>query len=138
MTKVMFLTLMALSFLGVADTVQILQAQAARAATREGGGVPNLDVQSGCKDMANNQLNKTTNYDGCLRDERTAREQLQKEWASYPADSHSQCIHLVTPPALPSYVTLQECLKLARDARNMTKDSSGAEQIGKTMQTPGQ
>ena len=82
--------------------------------------------------MAKNELNRTTDYPGCMSNERTAREQLQKEWASYSADMHSQCMHLVTPPALPSYVTLQECLKMSRDARNLAKKDRAAE-IGNTM-----
>jgi hypothetical protein len=30
-------------------------------------------------------------------------------------------MYLVTPPALPSYVTLQGCLDMARDAKNIGK-----------------
>jgi hypothetical protein len=48
---------------------------------------------------------------------------------------HDQCIHLVTAPALPSYVTLRQCLTMARDAQNMT-DTNGADQIGRIMKEP--
>ncbi len=109
-------------------------------AVAKGGGegrgpLPSLNIESGCRDIASNGLNKTTDYPGCIAEERTARDQLRKEWASYSGDMHEQCLHLVTPPALPSYVTLQECLKMSRDARQMSK-SDGASQIGKTLQNP--
>ncbi len=125
--------LMALSFGGIADTVRVMNARAASQESRS--GLPNLNIEAGCQDVAKNVLNKTTDYPGCMANERKAQEQLQKEWASYSADMHSQCMHLVTPPALPSYVSLQQCLRMSRDARNMMK-TDGATQIGQTMQAP--
>ena len=136
MTKHMFIIpLMALSIAGAADTARAMNGRTAAANQESRSGLPNLNIEAGCQDVAKNDLNKTTDYPGCMSKERTAREQLQKEWASYPADMHEQCVHLVTPPALPSYVTLQECLKMARDAQKMTK-KDGATEIGKTMQAP--
>ena len=127
--------LLVLSFNGLAGTVRALNYRASAATLESRSSLPNLNIEAGCQDVAKNDLNKTTDYPGCLSEERKARGQLQKTWASYPADMHSQCMHLVTPPALPSYVTLQECLKTARDAQKMTKND-GATEIGKTMQAP--
>jgi len=130
-----FLALVALSFNGIADTVRAMNGRTAAANQESRSSLPNLNIEAGCQDVAKNDLNKTTDYPGCVSEERKAREQLQKEWASYPADMHSQCMHLVTLPALPSYVSLQECLKMARDAQKMMK-TDGATDIGKTMQSP--
>jgi hypothetical protein len=124
--------LMALSISGVADTVRAMDARTAAASGESQSGLPNLNIESGCQDVAKNELNKTTDYPGCISKERAAHDQLRKEWASYSSDMHSQCLHIVTPPAIPSYVTLQECLKMSRDARNMTK-KDGATEIGNTM-----
>jgi len=135
MQRLFFLALIALSINGIADTVRATNTRASAASQEGRSGLPNLNIEAGCQDVAKNDLNKTTDYPGCLSEERKAREQLQKEWASYPADMHTQCMHLVTPPALPSYVSLQECLKMARDAQKMMK-SDGASDIGKTMQAP--
>jgi hypothetical protein len=135
MQRLFFLALVALSINGIADTVRATNARALATGQESRSGFPSLNIEAGCQDVAKNDLNKTTDYPGCLSDERKAREQLQKEWASYPADMQSQCMHLVTPPALPSYMSLQECLKMSRDARNLTK-SDGATDIGKTMQSP--
>ena len=129
------LPLIALSFNGIADTVRATNGRTSAVSQESQSALPNLNIEAGCQDVAKNDLNKTTDYPGCLSEERKAREQLQKEWASYPADMHSQCMHLVTPPALPSYVSLQECLKMARDAQKMMK-TDGATDIGKTMQSP--
>jgi hypothetical protein len=122
--------LMALSFAGVADTVRAMNDRESRP------NLPILNIESGCRDVAKNDLNKTTNYPGCISQEKKARDQLKKTWASYSPGMHTQCMHLVTPPALPSYVTLQECLQTARDAQKM--NTNGAEEIGKTMQAPSQ
>jgi hypothetical protein len=124
--------LMALSIAGVADTVRAMNARTAAANQESRSSLPNLNIEAACQDVAKSDLNKTTDYPGCLSKERASREQLRKEWASYPADMHEHCVTLVTPPALPSYVTLQERLKMARDAKKMTKND-GATEIGNTM-----
>ncbi len=82
---------------------------------------PKLDIQGGCRNIANMEINRTTNYDGCVKEEETARTELAKVWGNYSASMHGQCLHLVTPPAIPSYVTLQECLNIAHDALNLSK-----------------
>ena len=136
MSKHMFIIpLMALSIAGAADSVRAMNGRTAAANQESRSSLPNLNIEAACQDVAKNDLNKTTDYPGCMSKERASREQLRKEWASYPADMHEQCVTLVTPPALQSYVTLQECLKMARDAQKMTKND-GATEIGKTMQAP--
>lgn len=117
--------LIAMSVVGVADTVRAMNHDS----------LPSLNIEAGCKDVAKNGLNKTTDFPGCLKDERKARDLLHKEWASYSGDMHIQCLHLVTPAALPSYVTLQQCLVMARDAQKLIK-SDGATEISKTLQVP--
>ena len=125
--------LMALSIAGVADTVRAMDGRTAAANQESRSSLPNLNIEAACQDVAKNNLYKTTDYPGCISKEQASREQLRKEWASYAADMHERCVNLVTPPALPSYVTLQECLKMARDTQKMTKNDWATE-IGKTMQ----
>ena len=116
----------AASVLGVADTVN---------ARRSAAALPTLDIEGGCRDVAKNDLNKTKDYSGCVSDERSAREEVRKEWASYSGATHDQCLHLVTPPALPSYVTLQQCLHISRDAQKLGSQY-GPDTIGKTLEAP--
>ncbi len=118
--------LLVLSFNGLAGTVRALNYRALAASHESRSSLPNFNIESGCQDVAHNDLNKTTNYRGCLSEEKKARGQLQKEWASYSTGMHSQCMHLVTPPALPSYVTLRQCLIMSRDAQKMTKNNGAS------------
>jgi len=124
-----FSALIGSSFWGVADTVRVRNEQSG------GSAVPSLDIESGCRNVANNDLNKTKDYSGCLSDERSTREQVRKEWASYSGDTQDQCLHLVAPPALPSYVTLQQCLHISRDAKKFGSQN-GPDTVGKTLEEP--
>jgi hypothetical protein len=86
-----------------------------------GGSVPNLDIESGCRSLTHYDPGRTVNYDACIKEERDARGQIQNAWRSSSASTREQCLHLVTPPALPSYVSLQGCLSMARDAAELAK-----------------
>ena len=117
MSKFVFLSLMvALSFFGSYAPVQarVFRHSVGRAA------VPTLDVEAGCRESYLRNIDRTEYYSGCIDDERTARTQLEDEWPSFSASVHEQCINLVTAPALPSYVILQGCLHMTRDAKNLT------------------
>lgn len=78
--------------------------------------IPTLDVEAGCRDVDKMELRRTQ-YSSCITEEREARTQLENEWPSFSETAHEQCMHLVTEPALPSYVTLQECLHMRQDAK---------------------
>ena len=78
------LPLIALSFNGIADTIRATNGRASAASQESRSSLPNLNIEAACQDVAKNDLNKTTDYPGCLSEERKAREQLRKEWASYP------------------------------------------------------
>ena len=109
-----------------------LEAQAAR---RGQSAVPSLDIGAGCQYVAKTELNKRPvpeagpgikpgddlDYPTCMTKEKTARAQLQGVWRTYTARQREQCLYEVTPPALPSYVTLQACLDMARDAEKLIK-----------------
>ncbi|MGC2394603.1 MAG: hypothetical protein WA579_01215 [Rhodomicrobium sp.] len=80
MTKYMFIIpLMALSIAGVADTVRAMDGRTAAANQESRSSLPNLNIEAACQDVAKNNLNKTTDYPGCMSKERASREQLQKE-----------------------------------------------------------
>jgi hypothetical protein len=110
-----------------------LEAQAAR---RGQSAVPSLDIGAGCQYVAKTELNKRPvpelgpgikpghdlDYPTCMTEEKTARAQLQGVWRTYTASRREQCLYEVTPPALPSYLTLQVCLDMARDAEKLFKN----------------
>jgi hypothetical protein len=109
--------LLTLSFWGLESSAEGRTASA----RASGGSVPNLDIESGCRSLAQYDPGRTVNYDACIKEERETREALQKSWRSVPASTREQCLYLVTPPALPSYVALQGCLTIARDAAELDK-----------------
>jgi hypothetical protein len=109
--------LLVFQFAGLCSTAE---GRSARAGVSE-GSLPNLDVESGCRGIAQYDPGRTVNYDACVKEEREARAQVQKSWRSVPASTREQCLYLVTPPALPSYVSLQGCLTMARDAAALDK-----------------
>jgi hypothetical protein len=86
-----------------------------------GGFVPNLDIESGCKSVATYDPANPGNYDTCVKTEHAARGEIAKSWRSVPADRREQCLHLVAPPAIPSYISLQGCLTTAHDAAELAK-----------------
>jgi hypothetical protein len=97
-------------------------AEGRQAGARAGGSsVPNLDIESGCHGVAQYDPARAGNYDACIKEERDARGELEKSWRSVPASRREQCLQLVTPPALPSYVGLQGCLSMAHDAEELAK-----------------
>jgi hypothetical protein len=116
MLKRIFLSLIVSSF-GFSD---LAQARIAPHSTERRAAVPTLDAEAGCKETTALYHNKTTNYTSCMADERTARTQLEKEWAKFSSDARTQCMYLVTEPAIPSYVTLEGCLQMERDAKNVS------------------
>jgi hypothetical protein len=59
--------------------------------------------------------------DSCVNDEKSAREQLLKEWAQFPAADRTNCTQ-ETEHFAPSYVELLECLEMYRDVKTMRKD----------------
>jgi hypothetical protein len=126
MSKPVFLSVMvALSLLSFLGFFAPLQARVIRHSVGR-AAVPTLNVESGCRDVSYlNSIDKTVNYSNCLAEERTARAELQNEWSSFSASVHEQCIYLVTAPAIPSYVTLQGCLHMSRDAKNLPISNPG-------------
>lgn len=109
-----FLTL---SFVGLGSGAE---GRTARARV-SGGSVPNLDIESSCQTIGHYDPANPGNYDNCIKEERDARMQIEKFWRSVPPDWREQCLHLVTPPALPSYISLQGCLTTAQGAEDLAK-----------------
>jgi hypothetical protein len=115
-----FLSLSLLLALSLAGFESPAEARTGRARA-SGGTVPKLDIESGCRSLAHYDPGRTVNFDNCIKEERDARAELAKSWRSVPADKREQCLFLVTPPALPSYISLQGCLTIARDAAELAK-----------------
>jgi hypothetical protein len=116
------------SIAAVATAVIVVGAASASLA-RDGSGPPTIDIQTTCQENVKalgTFLGREIGQDlsSCLMDEQAAREQLVKDWATYPAIAKTRC---VTPTEyLPGYVESQTCLELTRDVLKMRKEAAAS------------
>jgi len=88
----------------------------AGAASVTAQGVPNFNVDQGCRQVSTG-LNKLTTFDQCMDDENDARDDLMKNWQSFLPSEQRVCLTETISDGTPSYVELLECLNMARDTR---------------------
>jgi hypothetical protein len=81
--------------------------------------VPVFDVAVSCRAAASAGISVSQSYQSCMNDERSAREDLVRDWASFAAGDRSRCTAESSGGGLPSYVELLVCLQMARDASRM-------------------
>jgi hypothetical protein len=83
--------------------------------------VPAFDVAVSCRAAASAGLSVSQSYQSCMNDERSAREELVRDWASFAAADRSRCTAESSADGLPSYVELLVCLQMSRDAARMRR-----------------
>ena len=115
----------------------IVLGSASTSLAKDGGGPPTIDIQKTCRENVNAlgmSLGAEIGQDlmVCLMDEQSARDQLVKDWASYPAIAKQRCVQ--PKEYLPGYLEWQVCLELTRDVLKMRKenasDTSGSNASG--------
>ena len=86
--------------------------------------VPAIDIDRSCRGAESAALpeDRAGAYQRCVRDERTAREQLSTIWSRIPIGSRQLCTDVSTGFS-PSYVELLSCLEMEAggDARVNTQ-----------------
>ena len=80
--------------------------------------VPTLDVSRTCTPIAGDKT-IAIDTERCFKTERQAREQLAREWTSFPAANRSLCTQTATMGGMASYVALITCLEMKRDAARL-------------------
>lgn len=88
-------------------------------------GVPRLNVEQVCQGIA--QQGGVTFHDpaiaaekkNCIEGELQIRDQLAKEWSSFPAADRTHCVNESVMGGESSYTELLTCLEMARDVRAM-------------------
>jgi hypothetical protein len=75
--------------------------------------LPTANIESGCRDGVEvaDPTMRSSAYEACVRDERSAFEQLRKQWANYSAEARRTCIWPENGVPV-SYVELQICLEM--------------------------
>jgi hypothetical protein len=126
------------SITAVAAAVIVLGAASTSLARDRGGGPPTIDIQKTCHESIvalgtalGGEIDQTINV--CLMDEQAARDQIAKDWATYPAIAKSRCVQ--PGEYLPGYVEWQTCLEMTKDVLKMRQ---GGEKNGNASTTIGQ
>jgi hypothetical protein len=102
---------------------------AASASLAKDAGPPKIDIQKTCRESSD-ALTRLTgngsqdNFSACMSDEQTARDQLVKDWATYPALAKAQCVK--PKEFLPGYVEWQSCIEMTRDVIKMRQEQAAS------------
>jgi hypothetical protein len=86
-------------------------------------GVPNLNVEPGCRAAAKMGNNVDESLRQCMADENGARAQLDKEWTQFSVALRERCVTTTRTGGDPSYVEVLVCLQMGRDAAQMERSS---------------
>ena len=83
------------------------------------GSFPNWDVTASCRGAASAGSNQTPSgrLESCLASEQRTREELNKNWSTFPAADRTSCVKSLT--FSPTYTELVTCLEMRRDVKNV-------------------
>jgi hypothetical protein len=92
--------------------------------------VPVLNVEPVCQGIA--QQGGSSFHDSeiakekqdCLQSEKEVRQELVRQWSSFPASDKSACVREAIMGGDSSYTELLTCLEMARDVRNLPNESN--------------
>jgi hypothetical protein len=87
--------------------------------------VPNLDVEPGCRAAAKMGDNLDSSLRQCMADEKSARDELEKQWVQFTPALRERCVATTRTGGDPSYVEVLVCLQMGRDADKMEKSATG-------------
>jgi hypothetical protein len=100
---------------------------AAPAVLAKDGALPKLDAEKLCRAEVASTYGgtaTTTDFDSCVTDEQAARDQLAKDWATYPALAREKCVQAIE--YLPSYIEWLTCVEMDRDVLKTRKEQAAS------------
>jgi hypothetical protein len=107
-------------FTGFVRTVSVAAFLAAvLAAPARADDVPTLRIGPSCDAAGRGTVVIGRSKESCMADETAARDALQKNWSKYSATDKQQCLGMEKTGGPSSYVELQSCLEIRRDARDI-------------------
>jgi len=87
-------------------------------------GLPSIDLQGLChsseRTMSSRDTDSIRTFDSCMSDEQEAREQLLKNWVTYPSSDRALCMRATD--YLPSYVEWITCAEMAKELRRIRNE----------------
>ena len=82
--------------------------------------IPKLDVTPSCRATAAGALGVKEDISACMQSENAAREQLVKQWNSFPAKGRASCTRLTTLGGMEgTYTELITCLEMKQEAAKL-------------------
>lgn len=99
----------------------LIAAFLALSAPAQAAEVPTLDVSPTCRPLPGADVKIDT--DRCLKTEREARDQLERQWVDFPAGDRKLCTQRAAMAGMPSYVELITCLEMKREAARLPADA---------------
>ena len=89
------------------------------AAPARADDVPALQIGPSCEAAGRGTVVLGRSRESCVADETAARDALQKNWSKYSATDKQQCLGMEKAGGPSSYVELQSCLEIRRDAHDI-------------------
>jgi hypothetical protein len=84
--------------------------------------VPKLNVMPSCRAAAEGALGMKQDISACIESENAARDELVKQWSSFPAKDRASCTSLTSLGGMEgTYTELITCLEMKRDAAKLPK-----------------
>lgn len=107
-------------FAGFVRTVSVAAFLAAVVAAPAGADdVPTLQIGPSCDAAGRGTVVLGRSKESCIADETAARDALRKNWSKYSATDKQQCLGMEKAGGPSSYVELQSCLEIRRDAQGI-------------------
>jgi len=128
MLRRLIIALAATSALGISFCPTDALARRSRPAVAD--GVPSWDLTPSCRaagSIGGSDATPDERKKICLATEQRTREELDKNWSTFPADDRIGCVKSLT--FSPSYTELATCLEMRRDVRNLRGDAKPADTI---------
>ena len=74
--------------------------------------LPRFDIEATCREAQPLGPEDRDPYQGCMKDEGTARAELQRQWAQFDAANRTTCVEETGIGGYPSYVEVLTCLQM--------------------------
>jgi hypothetical protein len=91
--------------------------------------VPTVDIATTCRESEKAITSifgpgTLATFDSCMKQEQEAREQIVKNWMSFPAGGRQRCVN--TTGYMPSYVEWLTCLEMEQSVEALRKSGPAA------------
>ena len=124
MVRRLIIAIATASALGISFYPTDASARRTRAAVAD--SVPSWDLTASCRAAASVSIGQTPSdrLQSCLASEQRTRDELNKNWSTFPAADRISCVKSLT--FSPTYTELVTCLEMRRDVAN-SRDAKPAD-----------